>query len=798
MTTKIFTSIFFILLSTLCINAQTNVVRHRLNGRIVDDKTEAPIAKCSIKIEEFNRTVFSNAKGEFLFNMPQASYTLVFDEFPYEYFEIKINLQSDTSIVVRLNTLPGQRRLQEVEVLANKLFTQEASSINKIESAQLLSLPAMVGERDILKALSLNAGVSSSGEGAADVQVRGGTHGQNLFMLDNVPLYSTQHMFGMVSVYNPSIIKSAALYKAGFPAEYGGRVASVIDVRTKDANLEKFGGDFEISIPATKTSFNIPIIKNKLGFNLAARISNYSLSHLIPKSKSSTMSDFRLGFSDINANLLYLPSKDDEIKLMLFRTNDNMTISDNYISNHNSTKNANNQTILALNWSRKLSEITSNNLHFYADGYSLLFKKQSEYFSGSNTKPETDKMQSNSNIYSLGFENKLSKQHTSIFNSTLGISFKSFFFSPFNTNNNDVSNNKVVKYKTHFETNAYYQAKYAISNGHNFDLGLRLSSFGNAEKWHYSLEPRLAYNANFDNNFSVSTSASRMSQNIHRVANPGLGLPMELFHATDSYLSPQSSWIYALGFAKDIKSGKNLLTFKTDFWYKEMNNLVEFKDGFDALSIVLQRNLIVNNSSDYLTQGKGNAYGVDVSAVYAFNKFKTSVDYTLMQARNVFTELNEGKWFDASTDIRHSLSLVFEYQIKREWSVTVNWQLQTGRPLTLPTAIMPANEIDFENAKVDILRDIQETYNPFQFVETERNNFRARAFHKLDIAFNRTYMIRKKYHAKLSFGVYNVYNRHNPAFYFVGNEKVNGIYYPKLKSMSLFPILPSITWGVKF
>ena len=242
------------------------------------------------------------------------------------------------------------------------------------------------------------------------------------------------------------------------------------------------------------------------------------------------------------------------------------------------------------------------------------------------------------------------------------------------------------------------------------------------------------------------------------------------------------------------------MSVKADVWYKRMWNLVDFKDGFDAVTILTSSNFSSDNNALYLTQGNGKAYGIDISGIYTYNNLKLSADYTLMQARNRFDELNNGQWFAASTDITHSVSLTSEVKLKKNWIFTATWQLRSGRPVTLPTAIYAVSDIDLGSGLVTFLKNDADIYHEnFQFVETARNNARMRPFHKLDIALNHTYLFKKKYTAQLSLGLYNVYNRANPAYYFIGKEKTkDGQYYPVLKSISMFPILPSFSWSVKF
>jgi len=779
---------------TVCYT-QTEVSRFLIKGRVIDGLTEKAIGNFPIKVKEFDRTVYANEQGEFLFNMTAGKYTLVFDDYPYTEEELSIQLVSDTVILLSMQTPVGVHRLEEVQVVTSKMFTDKLAGITKITSADIKKLPAMIGERDILKVLSLTAGVTSSGEGAADIQVRGGLHGQNLFLLDKVPLYSTQHMFGMISAFNPIIIKSAELYKSGFPAEYGGRIASVLDVTTKDPNLNTSEGEIELSLLSSKAAVSVPIVKDKLGIHVATRISNYSLLNLV--SLANLLKDFKIGlhFADLNAGILFKPTVKDEFKLSVFYNSDGMSVKEKDGLSTSSGWHYNRQRNMILNWQHKLSPKRTNTLQLFTDGYK--FEYGSDNKSINSDINEYYKI--NSIINSYGIEEQISSKLTDRFSVNTGLSFKRYQFSPYNVSFTDSTNSIQQPTVSQYEGNIFVQTKHLIFPGHTFDTGLRFSSFGNTDRSFLSLEPRLSYFGVLNDNLSVSVSASRMSQNIHRIANPGLGIPIELFHSSGDYLKPEKSWVYSVGVAKDYKIGQKQLSIKTDIWYKKMWNLVEFKDGYDAISILLSDNYTTQNSSSYLTQGVGEAYGIDISGSYISSKLKLSADYTLMEARNRFDELNNGRWFAAATDIRHSLSITGEMRLKKNWSFTATWQLRSGRPITLPTAVYPISDIDLNTGSV-IFQYGQKDVNDqaFQTIETERNNARIRPFHKLDIALNRTYMIKKKYLSTLSFGLYNVYNRANPAYCFVDSQKKDGNYYPVLKSISMFPVLPSFSWSIKF
>ena len=263
------------------LHAQETEMRFKVHGKIIDARTKKGIRKVPITVMPFNRVIDADKNGAFLFNMPKGDYSFVMDAYPFIKKELKLSLQSDTTLVVEMQTIPGSIYLGEVEVISSRPATESPASLEQIEGRQLKTIPALIGERDILKAFSLTAGVTSSTDGAADMQVRGGLHGQNLYLLDGVPLYTTEHFFGLVSVYNPTIIKSAKLYKSDFPAEYGGKISSVVNVQTEDANLKKFKGEAEIGLLSSKLALNIPLVQDKLALSIAGRISNYSIVDII-------------------------------------------------------------------------------------------------------------------------------------------------------------------------------------------------------------------------------------------------------------------------------------------------------------------------------------------------------------------------------------------------------------------------------------------------------------------------------------------------------------------------------------
>lgn len=789
---KILISLAILFLCYTVIQAQAYSKRFRLQGTIIDGRTKKEIKKIPFTVMPFNKVIVAGNQGAFTFNFPKGEYTFIVDYYPFDKKEIKIDLKKDTAFVVELHSPFESQYIEEVEVLSSKSATKQPSSIQQIDSHWLKALPALIGERDILKAFAQTAGVTSSGEGVADMQVRGGNHGQNLYLLDGVPLFSTEHFFGMVSVYNPLIVKSAKLYKSAFPTEYGGKVSSVVDVFTEEANLNKFGGAIDISMLSSKALLNIPIVKNKLALAISGRISNYSLINFASVFKlSADNTKYNLYFGDINANLLWKISKKDKLKLTWFNNSDGfgVTTKDDYFVTTSWMDNK--QRNLGLNWYHTISNCTENQLLAYADSYGFDFGLSNK---GIDSKFKTVN-QLLTGINSVGLVDKFTFNFSDKLKLISGGSFKIIGFSPVQLNLADTTITRIQTSNLIKEVEgvAFSESEYQFAANQHLITGFRFSTFGNSEILYPNLEPRIAYHGIFTNDISISASVGRLTQPIHRLANSGLGVPFEMFMPSSKDLLPESTWNFSLGLAKDFSIKKNKSSIKIDAWYKSFQNIAEFRDGYDALSVMFNNLNMASQTKEIITQGKGRAYGMDVSSNFTQKYWSISADYTLMQATNQFEDLNFGKSFASSTDIRHSLYIMLVRKFSSDLTMAVTWQYRSGKPITVPTQLFQYPSRNFETG------ELSNSYLQYQVIETERNNYRAKPFHKLDITLTKNYKAFKRYDSSCSFGLYNAYNRANPYIYYLSRKwSTDGTYKPILKSMSMFPILPSFSWSMKF
>lgn len=789
---KIVISLCVLFLCITGIQAQAYAKRFRVQGTIIDGRTKKGIKRIPFTVMPFNKTIDANNQGIFLFSFPKGEYTFKIDYPPFDKKEIKIDVTKDTTFVVELHSPFESQYIQEVEILSGKSATKQPASVQQIDSHLLNVLPALIGERDILKAFAMTAGVTSSSEGAADMQVRGGNHGQNLYLLDGVPLYSTEHFFGMVSVYNPLIVKSAKLYKSDFPTEYGGKISSVVDVFTTDASLSKFSGALDISLLSSKALFNIPLVKNKLALAISGRISNYSLVNVASLLKvSSDDAKYKLYFEDINANLFWKISEKDRLKLTWFNNSDGFDITTKEQYYTSAAWMENKQKNIGLNWYRTISAHTENQLLAYADSYG---------FDLGLSNLEIDSKSKNisqilTGIKSVGLVDKFTVNLNGNLKLTSGASFKVIGFSPTQVNVTDstITRRNTSSLVQEIEGVAFSESEYQLAPNQHFTAGLRFSTFGNSDIVYPNLEPRIGYHGIFTHDLAISASVGRLTQPVHRLANSGLGIPFEIFMPSNKDLLPESSWNFSLGLGKDFSFKGNKSSVKIDTWYKSFHNIAEFRDGYDALSVMLNRLNIANQTSEIITQGKGRAYGIDISGSFTQKYWSLSADYTLMQATNQFADLNFGKAFAASTDIRHSLYLMLERKFSTNLTMAVTWQYHSGKPITVPTILFKYPSRNYETGA------LSNSHIQYQAVETERNNYRTKSFHKLDITITKSYKVFKRYEGSYSFGLYNAYNHANPYIYYLSRDwNSDGTYKLFLKSMSMFPILPSFSWSMKF
>ncbi len=758
---------------------QETIERYRLSAVVSDMKTGRLLKKVPVKVLPYNREVKTDELGRFLLNMPAGKVTLLIDYGLYDKTECVVDLRSDTTLTLALTAPFNARVLEEVEVISARPVNERNAAVEGVDKRWLDQHPSMMGEKDLLKTLSLTSGVTPSREGAADLQVRGGTQGQNLFLLDGLPLYSTSHFFGMVSAYNPAAIRRADLYKAAFPARFGGKVASVLDVQTVDADLQRSKGEVEIGLLSSKAALHIPLVKNRLGLFVAGRLSNYTLINAV-NLFSGNGYKFNLNFNDINANLLWKPTDKDVLKLTWFSNDDRFNVEQPDRNQLLIGRIENSQYNAGLSWQRQYDATHQLVSNLYADQYAFSFEGGVDNL----TRTQYTGLNTTTNIRSLAANTTYSVRINPSINLSAGAALIRYTLLPVSKIYSDALSIPTTR-QSHagFSDIAVFgEGHFLLTKNHQLDAGLRLDDVVNANTHFVSLEPRLSYLGQLPNQYAVSASISKMTQPLHKVLNPGLGLPIELYVPSGSGFKPEQAWIYSAGISKELTWKHGAAGFKTDVWFKQLNNLVEFRDGYDAQRILLYQDDFSERTNEFLCQGKGTAFGMDVSGTISMNKLSLALDYTWMKASNQFDALNNGRSFAASSDIRHALSATLDYKVSPTVMLSANWQYRSGSPVTVPLSYVQLPGSD------DLV-----------WLAGERNNFRTQPFHKLDLNLSKNVLVFRRYQGSFSLGLYNVYNRANPYLYFMETRRANdGSVKPILKSLSAFPVLPTASFRVTF
>src|SRR5574344_1846222 len=660
----------------------------------------------------------------------------------------------------------------------------------KIETIK--ALPALFGEVDVLKAVQLLPGIQSGGEGNTGFYVRGGGADQNLILLHSKTIYNDGHLFGFFSVFNADAVKNVEITKSGMPAYYGGRLASVLDVAQKEGNMKKFQVDGGLGLIFSRLTVQGPIKKDKCSFIISGRRTYIDvLVHPFLK-ETSPLIGTKFYFYDVIAKIILVINEKHRLFLGGYYGNDVY----GFKSSSGSTK-------IQFRWGNAAASLRWNYII-----NSQLFLNTTASFTNYDfaTKMEMDvySMNMSSGVQDYALKTELTYlpaiPHT--FRFGVHYIFHKFMPNDFNVQAGESQSLTLPK------ANPYYAHDLAIYANDEFDAfkwwkinaGLRYTHFehigrftryvfdefgaladsiiyqpGELIKQYNYVEPRLSMRFLLDSNTSIKASYTLNFQYIHQVALSSISLPTDVWMPSTDIVRPQIGAQYSLGVYRNFY--KNMFETYIDFYYKDMRNLVEYKDGIN-LSDVSQ------NPDQMYVFGKGWSYGMEVFFKKAKGRFNGFSGYTLSYTKRKFDDLNGGEPFYAKYDRRHDVSINLNYEIIRnKLSVSAVWVFATGNTMTIPVGYyFLAGSLITEYSK--------------------RNEYRIDPYHRLDLSVNWTIVKRKRFETGLNFSVYNVYNRKNPFFVFFETEtnytQDTFDLTTKAYQMSLFPILPSITWNFKF
>jgi outer membrane cobalamin receptor len=717
----------------------------------------------------------ANVHGFYSITLPSDSIHLVYSFVGYTPIQVKFLLRRDTTIDVGL--INGTQ-LEEVVVTATRAEqiqeTTQMSAVN-VPVDQIKNLPALLGQVDVLKILQLMPGVKSS-EGSTGLYVRGGGPDQNLMLLDGVPVYNASHLFGFLSVFNADAINRVELTKGGFPARYGGRLSSVIDINLKDGNMKELHGEGSIDVIAAKVTVEGPIKKDKTSFLISAR-RTYLDALVSPFISAASSGDTKAGyyFYDLNTKFNHIINKRNRIYLSTYLGDDKAYAVDKYDNGDDEFGLKWGNVITAFRWNNVVGPRLFSNLTATYSRYRFnIYDKERD----DDVLYRTDYL---SGIRDWALKVDYDFMPTPNHYVRYGVSAIAHKFSPgaFTYRDSDTPQDTTVGGTkiTAGEFAAYVEDDFKITNELKVNAGVHASAFVVESKWYHSVQPRLSARYLLTSNLSLKASFSSMMQYIHLLTNAGLGLPTDLWVPSTSDIKPQRANQYAMGLARNFKS---VYEISLEGYYKKMYNLIDYKEGTSFLNVQTDwRDKVAKG-------GQGESHGAELLAQKKVGKVTGWVGYTLSWTYRQFDAINNGKWFPYKYDRRHDISVAVTHAWNERMDFSAVWVYGTGNAVTLPTATFKSANY---NNNSGFGYPMSETY-----YYGDRNSFRMHAYHRLDLSFS-FWKTTKWGRSKWTLAAYNVYNRKNPFFMDVSHDFYDN---RKFVQYSLFPIIPSISYAFKF
>jgi hypothetical protein len=757
-----------------------------LSGKLMDAETGETLIGASVFIPSSGTGTTTNEYGFYSLQVPAFdSVEVVYSYVGFQNQSFTFFLKSNLEKNIELGT---GVQLEEVVVKANSYEEQLRStemSVEALTTKEVKMLPAILGETDILRTIQLKPGIPSGGEGTTGLFVRGGGPDQNLIVLDEALVYNPNHLFGFFSTFNTDAVKDLKLYKGGFPAQYGGRLSSVIDVKLKEGNNKKFSGSGGIGLISSRLTLEGPIQKGKSSFIVSGRRTYVDLITGLVNKANEDDPDANLipgyYFYDLNTKVNFEITEKDHLFLSGYFGRDKFSFDSDFFDFGFDWGNATGTA----RWNHTFSPRLFNNTTVTFSDYRYQILNQVTGFS----------FDLNSNIKDLNFKTdfyqNLNDRNTLRYGANA--TYHQFTVGRLKAGSDDgnISFSAGQGYDA-MEYGAYISDDFDVSPRLTLNGGLRLSAFSNDGTFYYGVEPRFASNFKWTSNLSVKASYARMYQYVHLVSNSGISLPTDVWYPSTENVKPQLSDQVAAGFSWLFNLGGTKLFLTNEYFYKWLDNQVDFIDGAELFA------------NDDLEQefvfGKGYAYGGEISIEKKEGKLTGWIGYTLSLIRRGEFEgpkgtVMDGRYFSPRYDRRHDISVVAMYEISRRWSAGATWVFGSGDLTWLPRGRYTFQDVPGVDPQVAVP------------VYGDRNDVRLSDFHRLDVSI--IYKLFPKWgESDITLSVVNAYDRRNAFFVYIepqykeGEEDPNGtLRIPegfKAKQVSLFPILPALTWNFKF
>jgi Outer membrane receptor proteins, mostly Fe transport len=756
------------------------------------DSSRAPVAHATIKTNQKESLVDST--GRITLSLPTGKYQVEVSAVGHSPASFNLQLTHDTTLHIVLRA--RESLLQNVLVTASRNVHRNQMSIQSIDIAQIQKLPVILGEIDPLKTITLLPGIKNGGEASAGLYVRGGGPDQNLFLLDGIPVYNPNHLLGFFSVFNGEAVKNVEVIKGGIPAEYGGRLSSVISVNTRDGNKDSLKASGGIGLISSRLSVEGPIVKGKSSFIVSAR--RTYIDQVARLVAPDTIGNNGYYFYDVNAKLDYQVNKNNHLYFTFYTGKDDFTFADKDDEGPDREFNALwGNTIFGLTWKQQIGKKLKHELSAIRNDFSLdsriAYNTSGFVFSSGLTD------HSLKNDWQFALKNWIKFKW--------GWQYTKHAFRPGaggSTSGVQEFKSKINDQYAH-EAAAYAGMDINITPRLNMIAGLRYSYFnqvgptervlyapdgsptGESEvykkgesiaEYHYP-EPRVSFLYKLPGEQSVKLSYTRTIQYLHLATTSAATFPSDLWVPASRLIQPGMARQVAAGYVKSFRNG--MFEFSAEAYYKTMTNQLEFKPGAQLL--------LNQNIEGEMIFGSGEAYGLELFLQKKTVRFTGWIGYTLSRAERTFPDMNEGKPFPYRYDRTHDLSVVANYKLNTKWNAAAVFVYGTGNALTMPTGRFVYN-VGYDT---DDRQPLFTNINQYGKI----NDYRMPAYHRMDIAFTYTPKPEstKRFKSSWVFSLYNIYNRANPYFIYLDvDEETRNI---QGKKVFLFPIIPGITWNFK-
>ena len=755
-------------------------LRYTVSGYVKDVSSGEGLIGAAIIIEELNKGTVTNVYGFYSLSLPAGLYHMKISYLGYHYQDKIISLNQNMVINIELDE--NIQELEEVTISAEgpqSHIRKAEMSVNKLQIKAIKRIPTLMGEVDVIKAIQLLPGVQAASEGASGFSVRGGNPDQNLILLDEATVYNASHLMGFFSVFNNDAVKDVKLYKGDIPAEYGGRLSSLLDVRMKDGNMKRFSGSGGIGTISSRLTLEGPLIKNRTSFLIAGRRTYADI--FLPFAKQEEVRDNSLYFYDLNVKLTHIFNDKNRLFVSGYMGKD-------VFANDFAGMAFGNQTY-SLRWNHLFSGRLFSNF--------TLIHSRYEYELGT---PEGD---ANSFIWQSSMKDYAAKADLYYFISpehTLKFGFISTFhdFKPGSakgTGDQSLLTEFILPSNYAVENGIYISAESSLGERWNLRYGSRFSSFHNlgpATVYNYNqdyqavdsnvyesgsffnsyggLEPRLAVSFMLNDRSSIKASYSRTRQYIHLAQNSTAGTPLDVWFPSSPNVNPQISDQMALGYFRNIWDDR--LEVSVEAYYKKLNNSIDFKD---------HANLLLNQQMEgELRIGVGNSYGLELLLRKNTGQLSGWISYTYSRTERTVPEINNGDPYPAPYDRPHDLAIVLNYEITKRIWVSGNWVYSTGLPVTFPTG------------RFEYMGNIAPVYS-------NRNAYRMPDYHRLDVSVSLAGKDKpgQNWGWDLNLSAYNAYARKNAwTINFVQDEHDPNVTHAEMTY--LFSIIPALTFNFHF